>query len=151
MSSPTPAPQFTYDRVSAFPLVWRWTQSTHDVLTPDELASIRPLQPDSARAAGNYARELRDLAGSADEQAFQLTDENEAELRRWLTRLPVAHDERIVLSWGPTLAVETSWPLVLSRWSAFWYPGSDDLQVFPASGRWLLQVSHFGRLEWKSI
>ncbi len=149
MTPPTPAREFAYDNISAFPLVWRWTQSTHDAFTPDELASVRPLQPDSARAAGNYVRELHDV-GSPDEHLFLLTDENEVELRRWLTRLPVSPDERIVLSWAPTLAVETLWPLFLWRWSAFWYPGSDDLEVFPASGKWVLRVSHFGRFEWTS-
>lgn len=149
MTSPTPAPPFTYDSISAFPLAWRWTQSTHEVLTSDDLANIRPLQPDSARAASNYARAL-DVC-STHEQSFQLTEENEVELRRWLARLPVAPDERIVLAWNPSLAVETLWNLFLWRWSAFWYPSSDDLEVFPASGRWVLRVSHFGRFGWTSI
>jgi hypothetical protein len=68
----------------------------------------------SIGAASEYARGLHDIAGGAHEQAFHLTDKNEVELGRWLTRLPVAPDERIVLSWNPTLAVETLWPLLLS-------------------------------------
>lgn len=150
MTLTTLAPQFTYGALSEFPLVWRWTEPTHDILGPDELASIRPLQPDSARVASKHARGLHDVA-SANEHRFDLTGENEMELRRWLTSLPVKSDERILLSWNPELAVETVWSLFVRRWSAFWYPSSDDLEVFPAAGEWALRVSHFGRFEWTSI
>jgi hypothetical protein len=145
---PPPAPQFTYGDVSVFSLVWRWTQASHDVLTSTELASIRPLQPDSASAASDYARGLHK---SAHEQVFQLTDTNQVKLLSWLTRLPVAPDERVVLSWDRTVAAEIRWQLLLSRWSAFWYPSSDDLEVFPLTGRWVLRISHDGRFEWTPV
>jgi hypothetical protein len=149
MISPTSVepPKFDYEPVSAFPLLWRWTQSTHDVLTPEELASIRPLRHESAQVASDYARVLRGFADRAPNHAFQFADGNEPDLSQWLTRLPVRL-EHVVLSWSPTLAAETVWPLFLSRWSAFWYPSSDNLEVFPLSGSWLLQVSDFGRCTW---
>jgi hypothetical protein len=147
MTTPSPviAPEFSYEPLAAFPLLWRWTQATHDVLTSDELASIRPLRHESATAAHEYAGVLRSFKAGATQHAFQLTDEDELGLGEWLAQLPVEHNEHVVLSWSPTLAVETAWSLVLCRWSAFWYPSSDDLDVFPAAGNWLLQASHSGR------
>lgn len=153
MISPTCAepPKFDHEPVSGFPLLWRWTQSTHDVLTPEELASIRPLRLESARVASDHARALRGSADRPPDHAFQFADGNEPDLGQWLTRLPVRLDEHVVLSWSPTLAAETVWPLFLGRWSAFWYPSSDDLEVFPLSGRWLLQVSDSGGCTWTAL
>lgn len=153
VTSPTPpgALELTYDPLGAFPLLWRWTEPTHDVLTPDELARVRPLRAASATAASDHARRLRDAAGDLGKQEFQSTDENEVELGRWLEGLPVPLDRRVVLSWSPALAVEVDWRLFLSRSSAFWYPGSDDLEVFPAAGGWLLRISHSGSFAWASL
>ena len=147
MTTPSPinAPEFSYAPLSGFPLLWRWTEATHDVLTPNELASIKPLRNESAAAASEYAGALRGLSAGATQRVFQLTDENELGLGEWLRELPVERSEHVVLSWGPTLAVDTVWSLLLCRWSAFWYPSSDDLDVFPAAGSWLLQAPHFGR------
>jgi hypothetical protein len=154
VTSPNPAPpKFTYDPLSAFPLLWRWTQSTHDVLSPEELANIRPLHADSARLACNHGKTLHDTAGGANADTFQLAieHENEAELEQWLRRLVVAPDDRVIVSWDPRLAVETVWALFASRWSAFWYPSSDDVDVFSLSGAWLLRVTHHGRFAWAPV
>lgn len=145
------APPFSYVGLSGFPLLWRWTQATHDVLTSHELASIKPLHLDSARVAGAHAKSLCATARDTDARVFRLSDVDERDFGEWLSQLPVPLDQRIVLSWGPTVALETTWMLLLSRWSAFWYPSSDQLIVFPSSGDWLLEVSDFGRVAWTPI
>lgn len=73
---------------------------------------------------------------------------DEGRVGRWLAGLPVEAEEPLLLSWDALLAVETVWRLFLRRWSDFWYPSSDALDVIPVAGVWALRASDFGRFDW---
>ena len=72
--------------------------------------------------------------------------ENEADLVRTrdaLRALPVDADARIVVSWEPAIALETSWRTFAAQWQAFCYPGTDDVTICPLDERWVLCYHHW--------
>ena len=141
-----------YDALAGFPLVWRWTRSTHDLLTPEELALIRPLKATTARDVWDHALKTHQGA-RCGHQTLILGEEGPSEehqVRHWLDKLPVAQRDPILLCWSADIAVEATWALYVRRWSAFWYPATDDLDVLPMTGAWALRISHSGRFEWTS-
>ncbi len=141
-----------HDALARFPLVSRWTRATHDLLSPEELALIRPLNAATARAV--WDRALKTHQGArGGHLTFMLCEgdpSEEHQVRQWLGGLPVAQREPILLCWSADLAVEATWSLFIRRWSAFWYPSTDDLDVLPVTGPWALRASHLGQFEWTS-
>ena len=57
--------------------------------------------------------------------------------------LPIGADERIVVSWEPAVALETSWRTFTTEWQAFCYPGTDDVTISPLDERWVLCYHHW--------
>ena len=72
-------------------------------------------------------------------------------VRDRLAALPVAADERVILSWSDALAVETRWRTFVRYWDAFCYPSTDDVTMWSPGGDSTLcyrhfQVIQFGRM-----
>ena len=63
--------------------------------------------------------------------------------RDTLAGLPIGADERIVVSWEPAVALETSWRTFTTQWQAFCYPGTDDVTISPLDERWVLCYHHW--------
>jgi RimJ/RimL family protein N-acetyltransferase len=131
-----------------FELAWRWTRPTHNVLPPDVMAQINPL--DGATLPDGLVRDERHLDATAlVDIRRRRADASAEETADWLRRLPVAASEQVVVRWPYLeIAVATNWDVFTRFWDDFCYPSSDDVEVFPPSGKWLLLYHHFEEFEW---
>src|SRR5687767_11775924 len=90
-----------------FPLAWRWTQPSHNVLPPEVMAQIAPISqataPLGVTVGGELDRRLFDAVESAS------TDVSCEEGTQWLRQLPVAMSEQVIVRWDPSTAVRTTW------------------------------------------
>ncbi|HWJ54632.1 MAG TPA: hypothetical protein VNR90_00425 [Vicinamibacterales bacterium] len=132
-----------------FPLAWRFTDERWDARRGGLRADLRPLRPARARelaprmaeacAAHHQDEGKPDVHVAAPcESAVDVVRTRDA-----LAGLPVAADERIVVSWEPTVALETSWRTFTMQWQAFCYPGTDDVTISPLGERWVLCYHHW--------
>lgn len=130
----------------AFPLAWRWTQPSHNVLPPEVMAEIIPIAqaiaPSGVTAHGELDRSCFDHVQNAS------ADVSFDDGAKWLRLLPVALSEQVIVRWDASTAVRTTWEVFTSYWDDFCYPGSDDVEVFPQSGAWLLLYHHWEQFEW---
>jgi hypothetical protein len=132
-----------------FPLAWRFTDERWDTRRGGLRADLRPLRP--ARAV-----ELAPIM--ADACAVHHRGEGKPDVhiaapcesaadvvrtRDALDGLPVDPEERIIVSWEPTVALETSWQTFTTQWQAFCYPGSDDVTISPLDEGWVLCYHHW--------
>ncbi len=133
-----------------FPLAWRFTDERWSRRGAALLRDLRPLTGARAAelngpmtAACHVAREAsRDSAAEHVAAACQ----DEAGARRVadaLASLGPADDERVVISWDPRAALETSWRTFRAHWEVFCYPGSDDVTISPLDEGWLLCYHHW--------
>jgi hypothetical protein len=133
-----------------FPLAWRFTDDRWTRRGAAKLRDIRPLSGARAAelngpmtAACHVARDaVRDPAEAQVAAACQ----DEAGARRVadaLAGLGPGDDERIVVSWDPRSALETSWRTFREHWEVFCYPGSDDVTISPLDERWVLCYHHW--------
>ena len=129
-----------------FPLAWRWTQPSHNVLPPEVMAEIRPLAQVSA-PNGTFGLTVLDPAVFEDIRVVS-ADVPVMEGKDWLVRLPVELHGRITVCWDESTAVETTWEIFTRYWDDFCYPGSDDVMVFPASAAWLFVYHHEEAFMW---
>lgn len=135
----------------------RFTDSAFNVLPPETLADLRPLTP--SRAAALHPSLTRACAtfhpGVAEASiAFRAggTDEgSDIQTRDDLTALPIDDGERVIVSWDPFDALETSWKTFRTYWDDFCYPSSDDVTICPLDERWMLCYHHEGRFAFDSI
>jgi hypothetical protein len=129
-----------------FPLAWRWTQSSHNVLPPEVMAQITPMSnaiaPLGVTARGELDPPLFDAVQSAS------ADVPCEEGTNWLRQLPVALSDQVIVQWDTSTAVRTTWEVFTRYWDDFCYPSSDDVEVFPQSGKWLLLYHHWEEFEW---
>ena len=129
-----------------FPLAWRWTQPTHNVLPPEVMAQIAPMAQAIAPPGVTPRGELNRRLFAAIESAS--ADVPCQEGTKWLRQLPVAMSERVIVRWDTSTAVQTTWEVFTEYWDDFCYPSSDDVEVFPQSGEWLLLYHHWEQFEW---
>jgi len=129
-----------------FALAWRFTDDRWSRRGGAALRDVRPLT--AARAASlhsplaaacHVAREggARHLPAACQDEA------GAREVGAALATLAPRDEERIVLSWDPLTALETSWRTFREHWEVFCYPGSDDLTISPLDERWVLCYHHW--------
>lgn len=139
-----------YRPLNTFRLAWRWTDPRYSVLPPDVLSDIRPLTIGKARIytaywpLGSHRSEAEGLMPSG----YRLVDRIDAsraeaeDVGRWLAaRLPDS-TARVVVFWAPEDAVETSAGILCRYWDDFCHPGSDDVDILPLRGDWVLVYWH---------
>jgi len=151
--------QLTYRSIDDFPLKWRFTDPKYVKLSDAHLAQVRPLDETSSKDLWSYILESN-LHGNDPfrEGFFQSVEsisipnserdyaEEDARIRKWLYRCAFPFDKRVLLSWQPDLAVETTWTMLVKYWSDFYYQMSDDLTVCDESLQWALLFHHEERI-----
>lgn len=128
-----------------FPLAWRWTQPSHNVLPPEVMTQIVPLS--QVLAPGGVT-----TGGELDRSSFEEVQTASADVpceqgAEWLRLLPVAPAEQVIVRWDSLTSVRTTWRVFADYWDDFCYP-HDDVEVFPESGKWLLLYHHWEQFEW---
>lgn len=129
-----------------FPLAWRWTQPSHNVLPPEVMTQIVPLSQVLAPGGVTTGGELD--RSSFDEVQTASADVPCEQGAEWLRLLPVAPAEQVIVRWDSLTSVRTTWRVFADYWDDFCYPNSDDVEVFPESGKWLLLYHHWEQFEW---
>lgn len=124
-------------------LAWRWTDSRYAVLPEEVLNALLPV--DDVEALSLHKRALSFLG--TDSLSLDFTVSTTSNLAgdagiNWLVKEQPLSETEVVLSWGPTVALKTSWALFVGYWQEFCYPASDDLVVFPLAGNWVLLYHH---------
>ena len=130
----------------SFPLAWLWTQPSHNVLPPEVMTQVTPNSsvplPTGMMTRGELNPSLFDEIQTASADVTR--DEGIA----WLRRLSVARSQRVTVGWDTSTAVRTTSGVFTRYWDDFCYPSSDDVEVFPGSGAWLLLYHHWELFEW---
>lgn len=143
-----------FQPLAGFSLIWRWTQDTHNVLSPEVLAGIQPLTEAKAAtlqgAADCLHRQFVSLDDVTEQQIVGLRTafthaawQDNTQVRGWLRSLSVRADAPILIFWRFFgCAVVTRWQVFCDFWSDFCYLVSDDVIVWPLSGEWGLEYLH---------
>ena len=134
--------------MAEFPVAWRWTSETHDLLPSATLADIHPL---TEAAAGRIAREAvsRCTEGVNGEftERFSTEGVDPDHVRARLGALGISDGTRVLVSWHAAIAVETSWQTFRHYWDAFCYPAADDVTVWAAGSGWSVCYRHFEMMQ----
>lgn len=150
----TLADRLTSIPMSDFAMKWRFTDRKYDLLPPDHLAQIHPLDDRSAGLVWNLFLDSDIHAVDPFKPGFfrhhettrisesQDNPDEDARIRKWLYRCAIPFDQTVFLSWEPTEAVKTTWKMLVKYWSSFYYPISDDLSVIEESLDWCLLFHH---------
>lgn len=133
------------DSAYTFELAWRWTQPSHNVLPPEVMAQIVPVEEVTA-PTGLTVRDQLNRAQLIDIRSMGTFDVDGA--RQWLRKLPVDPTEKIIIDWGLRSAVQTTWEIFTRFWDDFCYASSDDVEIFPPSAGWILLYHHWELFEW---
>lgn len=140
--------------MSDFPLKWRFTDPKYRVFPEEHLAQVRPLDVDSSKRLWRYILESDLYAEHPFKKGFFQSvesieigdshgnDSEDSRVRKWLYRCALPFDKRVLLSWQPEWAVETTWKMLVKYWSDFYYPVSDDLTVCDESLQSALLFHH---------
>jgi hypothetical protein len=135
-------PLLQFRSIADFPLAWRWTSETHNLLAPEVLTDIRPLTETTASALADDG-----LARCPDAQllgeAYAAESDEVDRVATRLRALPVSAETRVIVSWDSTTALETSWATFAKYWDAFCYPSSDDVTVWEIGAPWSVCYRHF--------
>jgi hypothetical protein len=129
-----------------FPLAWRFTDERWSRRGAGALRDIRPLTARRAAELHGPLSALHHVARDASVEQVAAACQDEPGARRVgeaLARLAPFDQERIVLSWDASAALETSWRTFREQWEVFCYPGSDDLTITPLDERWVLCYHHW--------
>jgi len=148
------ADRLTTIPMSDFAMKWRFTDPKYDVLPHDHLAQVHPLDDQSAELIWKLIHDSnvhavdpfkpgffkhQESTEIGDSHGTQIED---ARIRKWLYRCALPFDHSIYLSWQPTLAIKTTWKMLVKYWTSFYYPISDDLSVIDESLDWCILFHH---------
>lgn len=132
--------------MNQFALAWRFTDERWSRRGGAALRDVRPLTVARAAALHGPLADACHVARESSAQHLPAACQDEAgarEVGAALAALAPADQERIVLSWDPQTALETSWRTFREQWEVFCYPGSDDLTISPLDERWMLCYHHW--------
>jgi hypothetical protein len=137
--------------IMKFPLAWRWTQTSHNVLPDSILAQMIPL--DAEASIGLDKKHMALFSGrELDVDLFNSIKKHEGEdmTLSFLSTLDIEKPTSVFLSWNSNTALRTTWDIFCQYWDDFCYPSSDDVTVTPEDDSWILCYHHedafeFGR------
>jgi hypothetical protein len=133
--------------LAGFPLLWRWTQETHAMFEPDELVSIRSINPGKARVICQRSARMPLVPGRPSDRLLVKADTDRLVVSHWLQERVPEDEAEILLLWDQDTGALVPRRLFIDRWDAFWYPSSDDLGVVGNAGEWQLEMYHHGVFE----
>ncbi len=127
-----------------FPLLWRWTNSRHEVLSAEVLTTVRVLNVAAAAAIALNA-DARCAEALADR--FEMTvcakSDEQAVVRARLGGFGIDPAASVFLSWDARTAAMTTWAIFVAHWDAFCYSSSDDVTIWAPDDDWTLCYRHF--------
>jgi len=151
----------THRSMDDFPLKWRFTDPKYRELPQGHLDQLHPLDSESSKILWDYIMDSDlhsddpfksgffqhvESVSIGDTDGYDEEDEEVDRIQKWLYRCAIPFDRRVLLSWEPDSAVETTWKMLVKYWSDFYYPVSDDLTVCDESLQWALLFHHKEKL-----
>jgi hypothetical protein len=133
--------------LAGFPLLWRWTQETHAMFKPDELASIRPISSGKARSICQQSARMPLPPSQPGDRLLVGAGTNRLVVSQWLQDRVPEYEAEVLLLWDQDTGALVARRLFIDRWDDFWYPSSDDLGVLGTVGEWQLEMYHQGMFE----
>ena len=132
-----------------FSMKWRFTEEKYDKLPEAHLNQIKPLDNNAAKFLWDYidATDLHEHVPFKNgffrtiDKAKILTD-NKRDIKKWLYQRGIAFDQKVYLSWQPSIAMIVPWKMLIKYFDAFYYPCSDDLTVIDQNLNWALFFYH---------
>lgn len=141
-----------YERLSKFRLSLRWI----DFMPQDDYFRIHPVNPLKAKVFWEHVTGFLEK-GQLNPALFQVEPQFDASgepgpVSDWLLQRDSSVSQFVLLFWDESTAVLTEWEIFIQYWDDFCYPSSDDVIIYPLSGKWLLLYDHeeilqFGRLK----
>jgi len=128
--------------IADFPLIWRWTSSSHALFSASELAGMHPCSATDAARIYDQSRPFTARAG-LDPKKFSSVLVHSAEIPihegcAWLRAQSADLAQQVTLSWDRCTALRTSWNFFTAHWDDFCYPLSDEVLILPENARWVL-------------
>jgi hypothetical protein len=126
-------------------LAWRWTDSRYAVLPEQVLAELHPIAEAEAKTLHDLSLSCLNKDSLSPKFNSIVVSTGHFSLKegpQWLAQQKSTSEDEVVLSWGPTVALRTSWVVFVEYWQEFCYPASDDLLVFPPAADWVLLYHH---------
>ncbi len=130
--------------IDSFPLKWRWTSTSHALLSNEELNSIEPL---SEQKATEFHNLLTLLFKKQSNLPYKEMSAESSTIVNWLTKY-ILVDIFIFLSCNSSTAIRIPTSLFIQRFDDFCYPSSDDIFIYPESGKWILEYHHHDMFTW---
>ena len=132
-----------------FKLKWRFTDSKWNKLPENHLTQIVPLSNLGAKEISKIVKD----AGTSINIPFthnyfktidkaKILENNEQIIKKWLYSRGIPFQQEIILYWDSETAALTNWKMFVKYYDDFYYGGSDDLEVFSESLRWMLLCFH---------
>jgi hypothetical protein len=143
--------------MGTFPLRWRWTDATWNLLPAEDLACIRPLQPPKAieldeklrellkpvrpRITGETCDSLCSIVKTPGSSSFD-TSGQMLPTQDWLRTILPADDGDVFVTWFADTAAVVRLSVFIQYWDDFCYPFTYDVVVIPPSAKWVLYYFH---------
>ena len=72
----------------------------------------------------------------------QIHTKNKIETTEWLSKRFPSKVADILVSWDKATCAMTNTDIFTAYWDDFCYPSSDDCDIIPIDGEWILQYDH---------
>jgi len=133
------------------PLAWRWTDDAHHILPQNVLARMCLLKPNIVATLDLRSKDWVSRDG-LDPGSFTSISRYSADLsahktKLWLLEQHPRSDEPVVIVWDAQTALRTDWAVFVDHWSAFCYPSSDDVCIWPPDGDWACCFLHYAEFQ----
>ena len=133
--------------IQEFPLAWRWTDARYAVFPPEVLAQLSPCSTDEASRVFERAQAL---SRPDDPVAPRMNAESSQEqVSAWLRVQQPRLTAEVSVCWSRDTALRTRWSTFIEHWGDFCYPSSDDVEVLPQDGTWVLLYHHWHEFEFR--
>ena len=112
-------------------------------LPEDCLVQIQPLNVEASKSLWDYILRINLHADTPFQKGFfrkiskiEVTDFNNLEVRKWLSKKEILFTKKVYLSYTPTEALIVPWGILAKYYELFYKKGNDDLTVLDESQNW---------------
>jgi len=135
--------------IEEFNLRWRFTEEKYNLLSPEDLSKIHPLNEDGTKVLDSTIDSLDIRKGYELNKDYftsivelNMRNQTGVEIKNWLDQIQIEPEKNIFLLWDSFGAAITKWHIFKKYYDDFFYPVSDDLTIVDESFDWTLYLFH---------